>query len=209
MFEGRVVHKASNALKMTFTDGPGEPFAVGVQSAGDGKRSKVAVLFGFKNGGAGKHVVTFEDGTVLGVESKDGAPSVFTVDGEALATVVRGDESVVNGTDGTPILRLAADPAGVATSPDQFPLIVTDPQGSDIGRLDVIRTVQGWSVWSFIEAVDDLTIWWDRAGAPLPVPILGARVSLYETPGPVVRNVLVGACVDIAIGLRPYAASMR
>lgn len=56
VIEGHVVHKKSNALKMSFQDGPGDPFAVGHQGAGDGKGAKLGVLFGFKNGGTGNQL---------------------------------------------------------------------------------------------------------------------------------------------------------
>lgn len=205
MIEGRVVHKVNNALKMTFTDGPGDPFGVGVQGAGDGKGSKLAILFGFKNGGVGKHLVTYTDGTVLGVESKDGAGSVFTRNHSPLATVDRGESSVARGVDGEPIVQIVSDPGDDAKSADAWRTVVKSPEGEDLGRLDVIRNVRGWS----LDTVLDLTIWWDRAGEPLPVPILGARVSLYDAPDDRLRDVLVCACVDIAIGLRPYVAAMR
>jgi hypothetical protein len=45
---GRVVHKKSNALQITFHDAAGDPFAVGVQGAADGKGKNLGVLFGFK-----------------------------------------------------------------------------------------------------------------------------------------------------------------
>ena len=95
VIEGRVVHKKSNALQITFHDGPGDPFAVGVQGQGDGKGKKLGVLFGFKNGGTGNHVLTFRDGPVIGVASRDGQPSVFTfADGRPVATVTRGERAV-------------------------------------------------------------------------------------------------------------------
>ncbi|MCW2647500.1 MAG: hypothetical protein JWP07_3609 [Pseudonocardiales bacterium] len=49
IIEGHVVHTKSNALQITFRDGTGDPFAVGVQGAGDGKGKRLGVLFGFKN----------------------------------------------------------------------------------------------------------------------------------------------------------------
>jgi hypothetical protein len=49
IIEGHVVHQKSNALQITFRDGTGDPFAVGVQGAGDGKGKRLGVLFGFKN----------------------------------------------------------------------------------------------------------------------------------------------------------------
>jgi hypothetical protein len=48
IIEGRVVRKTSNALQMTFLDGPdGEPMAVAVQGGADSKASKFGVLLGF------------------------------------------------------------------------------------------------------------------------------------------------------------------
>ena len=87
IFEGRCVHKASNALQITFHDGPDEPFAVGVQGAGDSRGKRLGILFGFKNGGPGNHLVTYRDGSVLGVSSRDLAPTVLTRDGVEIATV--------------------------------------------------------------------------------------------------------------------------
>jgi hypothetical protein len=148
MIEGRVLHKASNAMKTTFSAGPGDPLGIAVQGAGDGKRSKLGMLFGFKNGGAGKHLLTYADGTALGIESKVNAPSVCTRNGSQFATVERGD------------------------------------------------------------AIGDIYIWWDKAGGSLPVPILGARLGLLETPTPLQRDVLMCVRVEIAIRLRPYFKAM-
>src|SRR4051794_16717152 len=41
----------------------GEPFATALQSGGDGVGKKLGILFGFKNGSAGTHVLTYADGT--------------------------------------------------------------------------------------------------------------------------------------------------
>lgn len=209
VIEGRVVHKTSNALAISFQDGPGDPFATGVQGAGDGKGKKLGVLFGFKNGGTGKHLVTFEDGAQLFVESKDGAPSVLTrADGATVASIQRGETSVALTAGGNEILRFVPDPDGAKTV-EAFRLIVSAPDGSQVGRLDVIRTVGGWTVARAVDAATDLYIWWDRAGEPLKVPILGTRLTLDRPLTPPEREVLIGVCVDIAIGLRPYVTEMK
>jgi hypothetical protein len=102
------VHKTSNALKITFQCGPGVPLAVGVQGAGNGRRAKLAILFGFNNGGAGKHRITYSDGAVVWVESKDGAPSVLSRGhGTEIATVQRGDTSDDDGVCYRPISSAA------------------------------------------------------------------------------------------------------
>lgn len=50
-------------------------------------------------------------------------------------------------------------------------------------------------------------IWWDHAGQAPPLPILGTRHTTIRPLAPVEHAVLVCACVDLAIGLRPYIAS--
>jgi hypothetical protein len=47
------------------------------------------------------------------------------------------------------------------------------------------------------------------AGQFLPVPILGTGLTAVRLLTPVERDVLVCACVELAIGLRPYIASMN
>ena len=209
LIEGRVVHKKSNALRISFQDGPGDPFAVGVQGAGDGTGSKLGVLFGFKNGGTGNHLLTFTDGRALRVASKSGAPSVFSRgDGIEIATVTRGATSMAVASGGGEILSFMPARAEAMTL-ETFGILVTAPGGAELGRLDVIRTVGGWSVMRALDAAEDLYIWWDRAGQPMKVPILGVRLTLSRPPTELERDVLLCVCVDIAIGLRPYIADMQ
>jgi len=207
--EGYVVHKTNNALRMTFRDGPGDPCAVGVQGAGDGKGKKLAILFGFANGGTGNHILTLSDGTELRIASKEQQATVVTQgDGRALATIERGAESTARLPNGTPLLHFGPDPVEDHT-PDLFRMVVTDEMGDSVGTLDVIRKVPGWSVSRAVADAAELAIWWDRAGQPLPVPILGTRLTGVRPLTPVERNVLMCACVDLAVGLRPYIASMN
>jgi hypothetical protein len=42
----------------------------------------------------------------------------------------------------------------------------------------------------------------------MPVPVLGTRLTLERPPTDIERDVLLGACVDLAIGLRPYISVM-
>jgi hypothetical protein len=207
--EGRVVHKKSNALQITFHDGPGDPMAVGVQGTNDGRAKKLGMLLGFKNGGAGNHQLTFTDGSVISVGSKDGAPSAFARgDGTNFAIVTRGATSVAVLTDGTSLFEFVGDPTEAKTA-DLFRLLVSTGSGEQLGRLDVIRRVDGWSMSRALDAAWQTYFWWDRAGQSLPVPILGTRLSLARAVEGVERDVLLAACVDMAIGLRPYAAAMQ
>jgi hypothetical protein len=75
--------------------------------------------------------------------------------------------------------------------------------------MDVIRRVAGWTLSRALDGAAKEFVWWDRPGQPLPVPILGTRLTLDRSPVGPERDVLVGACVDMAIGLRPYVPAMR
>jgi hypothetical protein len=208
LIEGRVGRKTSNALKITFQDGPGDPLAVGLQGAGDGRGRKMATLFGFKNGGTGNHELRFADGRTLGVASRDKAPTEISGDGRTVATVNRGTVSTVVLADGTELLRFVDD-ADEAKFSDQFRLRVSDGSGADLGRLDVIRRSSAWSLDDLADVLLNYDWWVNRTGESLPIPLLGTRLLLDRPVDGLVRDVLLAVCVDIAIGLRPYSASMN
>lgn len=208
LVEGRVVHKTSNALKITFNDGPGDPIAVGVQGAGDGRGAKAAILFGFKNGGTGRHVLTYADGTALEVQSRSAQPTLLTRGGTEFVSVERGDTAVARDTAGRTVATFTADP-DEAKTPDIFRVQISDGRGDALAELTVIRRVAGWSLWRTANAINDMTIWWDRAGEPLKTPLLGTRLALTRPATAAERDVLLGACVDITLGLRPYTAAMN
>ena len=207
VIEGRVVHKTSNALKITFNEGPGDPIATGVQGAGDGKGAKTAILFGFKNGGAGRHVITLADGSTIGVHSRERQPTLLSRGDDQFATVERGETSTAKDAAGRPILTFTPDPVE-STTPDLYRIQVSAADGSHLGELDVIRRIGGWSVMRAIDAATDVWVWWDRAGQPLKTPLLGTRLYLDRAPSPLERDVLLAACADITLGLRPYIKDM-
>jgi hypothetical protein len=208
VIEGRVVHKTSNALQITFHDGPGDPLGVGVQGAGDGKGKKFATLLGFKNGGAGNHRLTYGDGEVVGIASKERAPTVLSRgDGTPFATIERGPTSSAVLADGGDLLTFVPDPDEAKTL-ELFRVIVNTPSGERMGRLDVIRREGGWTLSRAVDAAWKEYLWFDHAGRALPVPVLGTRLTLDRPPTGVERDVLLGACVDLAIGLRPYISVM-
>jgi hypothetical protein len=208
MIEGRVGRRTTNSLTMTFRDGPGEPFAVAAQSGGDGKGAKLGMLFGFKNGGPGKHVVRFADGRTITVQSRELEPTLVTAaDGASLAIIDRGDTSSVRLAGGTEFLRVLPDPEGDDTY-DLFRTVLMDESGDQIGHLDVVRRVGGWNLTRAIESAWQTYIWWDQAGQSLPTLVLGTRVMLARPVSDLERDLLVAICVDIAIGRRPYITAM-
>ncbi|QWT23137.1 hypothetical protein KPL76_10305 [Subtercola sp. PAMC28395] len=123
MIIGRVTRKTNNSLVLTFNDGPASaPLAVAQQGGADGVGSKLGVLFGFKNGGSGQHVMTMRDGSVVTVVTSGGDPTRIVRGpgsgsgsgagsaGEAIATVERGDVSKVILADGTHLFTIIPDP---------------------------------------------------------------------------------------------------
>src|SRR3954452_1415453 len=89
VIDGRIARKTSNGLRLTFHEGDGEALATAVQSGGDGRGAKLGVLFGFKNGGPGRHALSFADGHELIVQSREQKPTLIT-------DATGGDVALVN-----------------------------------------------------------------------------------------------------------------
>jgi hypothetical protein len=53
----------------------------------------------------------------------------------------------------------------------------------------------------------DMSIWWDRAGAPLKVPSLGAHLSLEHSVADDVGDLLLATCVDLSLGSHSFVRS--
>jgi hypothetical protein len=208
--EARCTRKTStNALQLVFLDRPeDEPLAEALQNGAGGKGAKIGTLFGFKNGGTGVHSVDLRGGTAIRVKSGDLVPTeVTTPEGATVASIERGDDvSIARASGGTEILRFIANPEGAKTL-ELFRLVIQEPGGNgDVGTLDVIRTSAGWNL--FHDLYWELTLW-NQAGMPLKIPFLGTRVGLNRDVTDLERDVIIAACTDIAIGLRPYVKEMR
>jgi hypothetical protein len=205
LIEGRVQRKTANALEMTFQDGPRGPIAVALQSGADGKGAKVGILFGFKNGGVGTHLLTYADGRALHVKSGDAKPTLITqADGATVATIDRGEVSVARASGGTEIMAFRK-PAFDGDTADARMLLLVGSDGDELGRLFVVLRTGGWALAS--DLVSDF-VWWGQAGQPLKLPVLGTSVALTRPLTALELDVVLGACVDIAIGLRPYVKGM-
>jgi hypothetical protein len=210
MIEGRASRKTSNALTLTFRGGPqGEQIAVARQGEDDKTRAKVGILFGFKNGGSGRHVITFTDGRKLHVHSRRWrwATILTDDDGRELGTIDRGNTSRALDATGRELLHFA--PVGDnGAAADRFKMVVTSPDGALVGYLDIIRQVSGWSASRLLETLLDEYLWFDQAGQALPIPFLGSRVTLMREVTDQERDALHAACVDVVIGLCVYFTDM-
>ncbi|MGY2063634.1 hypothetical protein ACW9HQ_52790, partial [Nocardia gipuzkoensis] len=92
-------------------------------------------------------------------------------------------------------------------TPEVFRLLILDLFGAEMGRLSLIRTPEGWSRRG--DELADNHLWWDRTGHSLPVPILGTRLAIGRRIDRDERDALLAACVDMAVGLRPYITELK
>ena len=207
VLEGRIDRKKNNALTITFADGPGDPLGTSVQGGGDASiGKKLGVLFGFKNGGTGSHLYTPAVGTALCVQSRDQQPTLLTrPDGIAVGEIQRGEVCIGTDAGGLEVLRWVDHPHR-EPSLDAFALQVSRPTGEVVADLDLVRTLAGWSLGRDLV---DATIWWGRAGSPLPIAFLGTSAKVFVPLTAVEHEQLVASCIDMAVGLRPYGTAMR
>lgn len=204
VIEGRLARKVSNALTLTFRDGPGEPLGIAQQCAADGVGRKLGVLFGFKNGGSGTHLYTPRVGEPMRVETRDREPTLLTrSDGSPLGTIERGETCIGRDVSGAEVLRWTANPDG--ETPEAYRLLVSAPNDELVAHLNVIRTVRGWSLG---QDLIETTIWWGQAGQSLPLPLLGTSATIVRPLTPAEERMLMASCIDLAIGLRGYGRTM-
>ena len=210
VIDGRMGRKLSNALTMKFHEGAAEePFATAVQCAGGGTGAKLGVLFGFKNGSPGAHVVTYADGSTLTVPTLAEGPTTVTLgDGAVVATLTRGATTAAATPDGSTVLSFLPDPVEPATSARDR-LRVLDGGGAHLATMDVIKPGGGYDTGDLIEAVDFVMSGFQgQTGGALPLPRIGVRTILHRQPSPLERDVLVAAAVELGIGLRRYVTEM-
>jgi hypothetical protein len=240
LITGRVSRPASNDLMLTFSDGPdddaAEPLAVARQGGAEGVGGKLGILFGFKNGGLGRHSLKTHSGSgsgsssgpgpgsgagsgsTLTVETKAGGESIVSGAMGPVYRITRGETStVIESAGGEALYTVVGNPSGVRT-PDAYRLVVNDAEGQPVGTLEVILTPMGWNITAntlldlgFALSDVDYFVgrYINRLGAPLKFPNLGTRLILNEQPSPAQLAALLGACVDLSIGLRAYVAEMR
>lgn len=204
VIEARIQQAAQDALRLVFRCGTGEPIATADQGVFDAFGHRMGGPLGFESGGSGIHRLTLHDGPVLYISSGCGLPTVVsTADGQDIALITRGLVSTATAPDGTELFHFLPAPAHPKT-PSAYHLLIT-AAGRRIGVLDVIRNCEG-----LVEACreDHSDPWWEHMVKPLPLPVVGTRIALEQPVGEVEQEVLLAACVDTAIGLRPYVAEM-
>ena len=225
VIDGRTGRKVNNALTMKFTDGAAtEPFATAVQGQADGVGGKLAILFGFRNGSKGKHVLTHATGARVDVPTQDWGPTALLRDGHPLATILREgtpldgkyhtakENAPVSGPttatlpDGTLLFTFLPDPIEPETS-DRYRILVVDAAGTSVASIDVIRAATGWNPAE--ELLEFALEGFDTSpGGSLPILVLGTRLVLYRETSQVERDVLLAVCVELGISCRAYFAAM-
>ena len=208
LMRGVAGRRFDNSLKIAFTSGPGTTVASARQGGGDGVVSKVVVLFGFKNGGPGTHVLTFGDGRVLHVKSRaSGSVDVVTPGGAPFGQIARSKDVASLATDagGRTLLTVHADKTEIKTR-ELYRLHVQDSLGSHLGRLYVI---QKGSAWETLGAeLGDEASWITRGGYAISVPYPGTLVSFDREPTQDEQAMVLAICVDIALGTGSYLPEM-
>jgi hypothetical protein len=213
VIDGPCGRKLNNAITMRFLrNGTGEPFATALQSGNDGVGKKLGVLFGFKNGAAGTHTVTYADDTTLAVPVVDLEPTHVTRgDGSAVCTITRGETTAITAPDGSAVLTFLPDP--VEPKLDScYRLRIEDGSGVHVATMDVIRQGSGYEdvgVLDVLDAVDFVAGGFvSDPGGSLALPFLGTRIVLFREPTPLEQDALLAASVEIGIAVRPYVTAM-
>jgi hypothetical protein len=208
VIDGHSGRKLNNALTITFVEGDSAPFAKAQQGAGDSIGGKLGILFGFRNGSVGNNELSYTDGTKLFIRTRDSQPTALTrAGGVAVATITRGETSAATLPDGTALLTFVPHPTE-AKLDSMYRTVVLDPIGTQVARLDVIRTNDGWNISA--GDVLDLVLgdFGGSANSSLPIPFRGTRLIIYRGLSPVERDVLLAACCEIALSARPYTLAM-
>lgn len=217
VIEGRVSRKASNALRMDFVDSTGAVLATALQSGADPRRARTAILMGMRNGGKGRHLITFTDATEVVIATPDGhgRASVTSADGDALATIDPGAPCTVHDATGGALFSVSPGPSRNGSVPDarkvpvrqvaKLDYILHDPSGADFGAVTEVRDDAEWSLKEgFKAAADVYALITANAAQSLPVKRPGCALLLTRVPTPDERVALVALAVDLGIGLRDF-----
>jgi len=197
--DGKASRKKNNALSVQFVDGNGA-VATAVQSGDDGRKTRTAVLMGWRNGGAGRHLVTFADGRKQVVEvTADAAVRVSDDAGQELATITSGSPSTYRSADGATVLSI--EPDGPPTA-GKVPMVIRRPGGEVVAQMVDVRTNTEWTVRDSLRVVSDLYMLVTASGAgSLPMRRFGTQVTSDTAPYPAEVDALIAITVAVCIGL--------
>jgi nitroreductase len=196
--DGKASRKKNNALAMEFVDGA--KVASAVQSGADGRGRRVAILMGFRNGGPGRHAITYVDGREHVVEVDEGAlVRVMDGTGQPVATITAGTPSEYRSADGATVLLIEPDGE---PSRGKVPMLVRRPDGPLVAQVVDVRTNTEWKVRDSLRAAGDLYLLLTASGAgSLPMKRFGTQISAEAAPSPGERDALIAISVAICIGM--------
>ncbi|WP_280274979.1 hypothetical protein [Nocardia wallacei] len=173
--EGRVERVPTDAPKVTFRAGTGEVLAIAIRAAA-GPGGRLASLLG---SGRERYRIDYPDRSEVWVEPKDSAStSVHRADGAVVGTILRATSATAVAATGGTLFHFVRDP-GTPRTPELARLLVLDRSGGELGCVDI-----------------------GYAGSdPHPDRIAVRGLILRDR---VEQDMLLGACVDMTLGLRPY-----
>ncbi|MCM6773917.1 hypothetical protein NDR87_10590 [Nocardia sp. CDC159] len=207
MIEGRVSRRASGELRIEFRSGPGDPIAVAEREESVATGRRFPISLGRTKSRGDTHVLTYSDGYRVRIESSRDEPTVLkTATGTRVGLILVTDTATAISITAGTICHFVPHPEEPRTG-DVFRLLILDVFGAELGRLSLIRSPEGWGRRG--DELADNHLWWDRAGDTLPVPILGTRLAVGRRLDRDERDALLAACVDIALGLRPYITELK
>jgi hypothetical protein len=192
LVDARTGRRLNNALTLTFKVSKEQTLGVATQAGGLG------VLLGFQNGGSGRYALKGDAGT-LALDCRPARTSVAGASGEAVGSIGPDGATVaLRDNRGQVVGRLLGQPANKRHDAVwSYP--VTDPTGARLGRIVLMRTT-----FDAYAEIEEVVLWWDRAGGPLKVQTLGVRLELDNPVDAPLGDLLLGACVDLALGPRAF-----
>ncbi|MBF6173840.1 hypothetical protein [Nocardia blacklockiae] len=182
--EGRVERASAGPPKVTFRTEAGEVLAVAAHATDAGPGGRLASLLGSVRE---RYRIAYLDRTVVWVEPRDAtATAVRREDGTAVGTLLRAATATAVAATGGTLFHFVRDPA-TPSAPDPARLLILDRSGGEIACLDIEYAADA--------TPDHVAL---RGSGPRPQPF--DRVE---------RDMLLGAGVDMTLGLRAYCPEPR
>lgn len=205
--DAKISRKKSNALALQCVDTNGA-VASAVQSGADGRMTRMSILMGWRNGGPGRHLITYADGRTQVVEVTENAPvRVLAGDGQQLATITAGAPSEYRSADGAVVLHI--EPNGEPT-PGKVPMLVRRANGDPVARMIDVRTNTEWKARDSVRAAADLYMLVTASGAgSVPIRRFGTQISSDNAPSPAEIDALVAISVAVSIGLCDFVPPLE